>query len=482
MKPSPRVLGWLILPLLLFALNFGLKYAYIDAVQIGLDEPFTIFYAQMPPGEIVEAYAYSNSPPMLELILHPWMKVFGASPAAVRFPSLLFACFSAVLLLWLGWKVHSLRVGLWAALFYTLSTWMTYFAHEARVYALFGMLTVASLLCLLWLRARPASWWRTCAFAAVTLLLAYSHYFAFFVIAWQCLWILLAVHPDRRTLIWRAGIAVGLVVLLYLPSATLLLMRLEETAGDHWVGLSNLPALYHTLAKYLNQPIVAVAVLLLLAGAGLRWLVWRRKGKAGVTPEVLLVLGIFPGTFLLVWALGLFLPMFLDRYVIFALQGLYLVMGLSIAYILPLRWQQWALAGVLLVLLGATTDLARDPRSQWREVAAKVRARWEPGDVVLLYPAYTHFSFTYYFDPTVFQDHAHYEARQQAAGILRVIPYKPLKAQDLADAPHVWVISTGGVQAKLSPAVDSLLRVDYRPAPAVEGNEGISISGYVREE
>ena len=476
MKPDARIMGWVVLPLLVFLLNFGLKYACIDTVQIGLDEPSTIFYAQMPPAQIMREYAFSNSPPLLELILHHWMQVFGASPAAVRFPSMLFACCTAVLLYGLGWRLHSQRVGLWAALLYTLSSYMTYFAHEARVYALFGMLTVAALLCLLWLRDRPGSWGRTLLFAAVSLLLSYSHYFAFFVIAWQCLWVLLAPHPQRRALLWRVGLAMGLVALWYVPSAVTLLLRAERTAGDHWVGLSSLAGLYHTLAKYLNQPVVTVAALAVLAGAGLRWLWLRSKRRAGFSPEVVLVLGIFPGAILLVWGMGMAFPMFLDRYLIFSMALLYLVLALACAYLLRRTWQQWVLAGVLLALLGATTDLAKDAGSEWREVAAKVRARWTPGDAVLLHPEYPHFAFSYHFDQAVFRDHAHYDTRLRAAGIYRVLRHRPLPMDTLARAPHIWVVQAGSPASGLPPSLNSLLQTSFQPAPAVPGNHGISIT------
>jgi mannosyltransferase len=470
MKLTERSLGLLILPLFVLLLNLGLKFSHLTTIQIGLDEPATIFYAQMPPGKILEEYTFSNSPPMLELILHAWMKVFGNSVTAVRFPSLLFACCTAVLLYGLGWRVHSRQAGLFAALVYTFSSYMTYFSHEARVYALFAMLTVASLWCLLWLRARPASWLRTVVFAVVNLLLSYCHYFAFFVIAWECLWILAAAHPARRALLWRAGMAMGVMALLWLPKVATLLLRFERTSGDHWVGLSSFAGLYANIAKYVNQPVVAVAVLLVLGWAGLRWLLRRWQGQERFVPEVLLVLGLFPGAYLLLWGMGLFMPVFLDRYLIFTMPGFYLVLALSIAYVLPPRWPQWALGAAFVVLFATTTDLARDSQSAWREVAAKVRSRWTPGDAVVLHPEYPHFSFAY----------AHYDTRLRAAGIFRVLPRRPLPMDTLASAGHIWVIQAGRAAAGLPASVDSLLQTGFRPGPAVEGNHGITVTGFVR--
>jgi 4-amino-4-deoxy-L-arabinose transferase-like glycosyltransferase len=477
---NPRLWGWVGIPVLLFALNLALKWPTIDAVQIGLDEPFTIFHAQLPPGQILDEFAYSNSPPMLELILHAWMQWFGDSVAAVRFPSMLFSCMTAVLLFWLGWRVRSMETGVVAALLFTLSTWMTYFGHEARIYAGFGMLTVASLRCLLWLRDAPRSWLRTAVFALVTLLLVFSHYFGLIVVAWECLWVLLVPHPARRVLVMRVGLAIGLLAVALLPGLTKLLSTMEETAGHHWVGLSSLAGAYSTLAKYLNQPVVAVATLALLAWAGARWIVLWRQGRAGVDHEVLLVLGVFPGGFLLVWGLGLFVPMFLDRYLIFSMVGLYLVMALGMGFVLPKRWQQGLLAALFLILMGATTDLTRDNGSAWREVAAKVRARYAPGDAVLVYPDYSHLAFMYFFDPALFRDHAHFKTRSHTMRLMGIKRHTPLSQLNLVGANRVWVILTGVEKAEFSPSVDSLLRADYVPGPAVEGNRQIGIVGYVR--
>ena len=77
--------------------------------------------------------------------MHYWIKIFGIGAFAARFPALLFSSLSAVVLFKTGLKYFNLRTGLLTALFYTGSTFHMFYAHDARVYSLFFLLSALSL-------------------------------------------------------------------------------------------------------------------------------------------------------------------------------------------------------------------------------------------------------------------------------------------------------------------------------------------------
>src|ERR1700739_1627735 len=88
-------------PLLLFALNVVLKVLYLTTAAIGHDEPFSIYHAQFNIEDIlhqIKKGVYGNNPPLFEIILHYWIKLFGISPTSLRALPALFACLSPVAL------------------------------------------------------------------------------------------------------------------------------------------------------------------------------------------------------------------------------------------------------------------------------------------------------------------------------------------------------------------------------------------------
>ena len=469
-------LGFLILPILLFALNFTIKFVHLDTVQVGMDEPFTLFHAQMPPSTLLKTLSNYNNPPLMELVLHGWTTVFGTSVKAVRMPSLLFSCLTAVFLFWLGRRVYDWKAGLLASLAFTFTTWNIYFAHEARVYALFSLLTIVSLYGLLLLREKSDSWLRFSLLLFVNILLVYSHYFGFIVIAWECLWVLLVKHPNRKQMLIRFGIAIVVLVLAYLPQFSIFFQRFGDASGTHWVAKSSFPEIFNTASKFMNQPVTAVVCLGLMFAAGIKWLVLWAKGKELLKPDVFLLFGLFPGGYLLLWAVGWKIPVFLDRYTVFAMVGLYLVLGISIVYLLKHKWVQLSLGIIVLALFAATTQLAYDPGSEWKEVATKIQTVKGPADAVLLSPWWNHLAFIYHFDQDIFQDHAHLHARMESANIWGFMAETPLSKLKLRDAPAIWVASVG--EAPFHSSLDSLIKTDYIPAAPIEGNYGISIQGF----
>jgi mannosyltransferase len=121
-----------------FLLNLLFKGFYLDNQPIAGDEPFSIYMAGMSPRDIVTHLMTGNNPPLWELLLHYWTRLFGIGPIAVRFLPLVFSALTAVAIFRLGSTFWHWHVGLLAALLFTFSDYHVHFAHEARGYALFA--------------------------------------------------------------------------------------------------------------------------------------------------------------------------------------------------------------------------------------------------------------------------------------------------------------------------------------------------------
>ena len=138
-----RKFGWVI-PILFFLFNVVLRAFGIEINSLAGDEPFSVYFAQMDLPDILRHLRPGNNPPLYELFLHYWIKTFGISEVAVRIPSLIFVSVTAAFLYKIGDEFFTTQAGIVAGVLFSFSNYATYFAHEARVYALFGMLTCIS--------------------------------------------------------------------------------------------------------------------------------------------------------------------------------------------------------------------------------------------------------------------------------------------------------------------------------------------------
>jgi mannosyltransferase len=74
---------------LIFFINFGFKFINLTAEPVWYDECFSIFYSQQPFSNILDVSKWEPPPPLFNLILHCWIKLFGVSEFGVRlFPAM----------------------------------------------------------------------------------------------------------------------------------------------------------------------------------------------------------------------------------------------------------------------------------------------------------------------------------------------------------------------------------------------------------
>src|ERR1700756_4288998 len=173
-------------PVFLFLLNIWLKCLHLTAAAIGHDEPFSIYHAQLNINTLLEQLNNYNNPPLFEIILHFWIKLFGISPLSVRLLPAIFASLCPVLLYYFAKRNFSLRVGIISSLLLTFSDLLLYYSHDCRVYSLFVLLTLLSFYYYLEIICSDrVTLFKQILFLVFSTLLIYAHYFGFFVLIIQ---------------------------------------------------------------------------------------------------------------------------------------------------------------------------------------------------------------------------------------------------------------------------------------------------------
>ncbi|MEU6891600.1 hypothetical protein ABZ934_07325 [Streptomyces sp. NPDC046557] len=336
------------------------------------DESVTVQVAHRPLGGLPELLGHVDAVHGLYyLLMHAVYGVWDGGLWALRLPSVAATAVAAAgvaavahRLAGPGAGTRTGRTGTRAAVIagsaYALLPPVQMYAQEGRSYALVACAVVWATYLML------AERW--VAYAVVLLLGCWLHEFAVLaLLAHGC-----AAWRSRG---WRWSAAA--VVAALLPLAVLSARQARQQLG--WLGRPS-------WQDWTAYGVLVVAVLLLARG-----LREERRALRVAVPLTLLP----PG---LLMTVSLVHPWYVDRYVLYALAGLALLIGLRLARADGVRarpvgaravWA-WVLAAVLLVPWGGWSGRLRTPESRKDDVlavAAAVRERARPGDAVLFMPA-----------------------------------------------------------------------------------------------
>lgn len=429
---------------LLLSLNFVLKFWFLTSHDLGGDEPFSVYHAQLELPSLIHQLSQGNNPPLFELFLHFWIKIGSIDLLWLRLPSLLFSCFTLLYLFKIGHRFFSLKVAVFTCLLFIFSNYHLLFAQEIRVYSLFALLTTASMyyvLCLLKFPNKSYYFW---LLLVTNLLLIYAHYFGILVVAMQLLAILL-IKDYRTNHLKRFAFLLILLIISYIPNIAIVYFRFRDTAQNgNWVPTpEGIESMYNIIWKFTNMPINAVISILILAIGCLFW-VFSKKSKRHKNQINALIIWFFTPLIGL-FTISYFIPMFVDRYLIFISIGFYLLLIIFIDYLIIKRWIKLTAMSLLAVLFMFTFTPQLEQKSDISKAVEKIRILKTKTTDVIVCPQHYLFNFTYYYDLNIFklaennlvESDFIYAKIQKALGIEHVYGinyfenYDPSKAEDL---------------------------------------------------
>ncbi len=424
-------------PIMLILANIILKIIYLDSRDIAMDEPFTIFYSQADLADIFKMLPGENNPPLFFLLLHFWIKLFGISAFSVRFLPFIFSVITALVIFRTGQRFFSIRVGMVGSLLYTFSNYQMLFAHEARVYSLFALLTSCSMYLFLMSGSRRGSRTTVVLLTMINILLVYSHFFGFFVIATE-IFAVLVIRQYRFSILKQVFISSAIVLFFYIPYLPVFVTRYTATAhAGTWVSPPVFSDLYTMLWRYSNVPLATVFFIGIIAAGGIFWIKRYHNSTGTGSPEGKLVILWFLAPYTFMFLLSFICPMFLDRYTVFISIGYYLTIAMSLDAIASNRWLFGFISIAALLLMVFTFHPNIDNRRRLKEVAVKVGAYKTPGTVVIICPSWLEYGFAYHYRLEYFKDYRNLRRRLGGEGIYPVDALSQLDTVAIKEATSV---------------------------------------------
>lgn len=447
-----------LIPIVLVLINFYLKYKFISNQSISGDEPFSIYFSQFDITTIITHLSEGNNPPLFEIILHLWTKLFGLSETSVRLLPCLFSSITVYFIFKICQKFFCVKSAILASLFFTLSNYQMYFAHEARVYSLFVLLTSISMYSFLKLIQEPKSKKNSILLIVSNTLLLYSHFLSLFVLFIQLL-STITISDLRKKLLKRLLICSGIVFVLYFPYFRTFIERFYiSSAKGTWIApvknLGQLHDIFNILTnqstinylifliiiwfllqnfieqqfsnKYLKYTLVATSIFYLFYSISIMGAMphyWKFSSNLIAMSSYIcfilafLIIAIFSKKInhhykiLLIWFFipllimfisSVWVPMFVNRYVIFITPAFFLVIAISVVNLE--KKINLKISLLIIAIMGISFNSNVDKKREVRGMVNKIKEIKTDRTIVYMCPDYFDLNFSYYYNIEYFKD------------------------------------------------------------------------------
>ena len=379
------------------ALSAYLRTRYVSAPigQFWEDEAITTGIASHSLGAIPGILRHDGSPPLFYLLLHFWIGAFGPGESATHALSVLIGLLCIPAGLWAGWSLLGRRVGLYMALLCALSTFLTAYAQETRMYelmALLGLLETTAFIHAFVYRRRKY----LIMFSICQALMLYTHAWGLFfgaglVVALIPIW---RASEDRRGLVRDAVIAYVGAGILFLPWVPNFIYQATHT-GAPWA-----PTIRFGVPVLLSRDLLGsdrITVALVTAWIlGLAPLFTRRGRRTQEGTVMWTLILLIAGTLVIAWLASQITPAFVARY----------MAPLLPAILLLAAWGAARCGVVGLVLMALFVAFVAHPssyapryKSDMQDVSGEISPLLHRGDMVLSAQPDSTPEAYYYFSP-----------------------------------------------------------------------------------
>lgn len=388
------------------ALGSVLRLLHLGAPSFWLDEALSVAYARMPWTQFVHVMQARelNMLPYY-LLLRGWIHL-GTGEWIVRSLSAIFSIATLPLFYRLGARLFGKRAGRIGVLLLALDPYHIRFAQEARSYSLMLLLVTASTLLFVDAtegssRSSTRTW---VSYVVTAVLAAYTHFFA--ILAILAHWVSLALVRPNGVAWKRAAQSAAAICIFLVPIAAFVLLGHADSA--EWISKPTVRRVEYLVysimggdntsgARLFAYPVYAVV--LFAAGAAARRM-WRTPAHERDVEHLALVIAGASLPIVLVLAVSVVKPIFVDKYLMECLPFAVLLLAIGVDALRPRALAYGALFFMLVLSAHGTAEYFRHTdKDDWRSATRYVFASAHSGDAALFFPRYTVTPFEYYRAP-----------------------------------------------------------------------------------
>ncbi len=362
-----------------------MRFIALGRKSFWLDEASSVAFSQfawpkflhvMGTGEANMGFYY--------LCLHGWLHVADGD-TEIRLLSVLPGVLSIPVMLALGTKLFSQRVGIFSALLLTVNACAVVYSQEARGYSM--LLLFSALSCLYFLRICESGRWLDCAaYVVFTVLAFYCHFFSVLVVAAQ--WCALVVLP-ARAVPWRRLILCAIAILSGMAPGIYVIFA-SHGNPVRWVAKPNLLEFYHLgvfLAAEGGKRIGAALFGLCLALLVYASIQTIQKAKTTGDPPTAFR-SLFPLFWLIVpivlsLLLSVWKPVFFHRFLIICLFPFLLLVSAGINFLSGAKLRRIVSVTVVVLSLITTILSYTRVREDWRTAVRWMLDKHGGDDLIL---------------------------------------------------------------------------------------------------
>ncbi len=347
--------------------------------ELWFDEAGAVGLASQPLGSLLGAVHRAGAAPLYYVLLHIWISLFGNSETVTHTFSLIIGLVSVPAAMWAGWSLGGERAGIFAAVLFAFSSFLTRYAEETQPYELMVLLGLLATVGLIhgFVHRRRAYLW---LFGVCLALMLYTQgsallYWLGAVVALVFVWRSL---PDGRAGFMRdAALCFGGAAIVFLPWLPTAIDQIAHATNPwHYAPLMGATVPSQLLGSERVDVTLLICVVIAVAPLAVR--ARRRTPEAAVfwaliaIPATALAVGRIVGFFVPIWAWRYFAPV---------VASLLLLGALSTA-----RARIVGVAAIFfcVAFLANAGSFAPSYKSDMKDVAAEMNPYLHPGDLIVL--------------------------------------------------------------------------------------------------
>lgn len=387
---------------MLMLIAVALSAVFFIHQSLRLDEAQSLWQTSHTLERIIQIIGKDVHVPLYHIALHAWQILFGNGVIVGRIFSLIFFLASIPMLFLVGRRMHGAHVGMYAALLFTISPFMNWYANEIRMYTLFVFLTLLNTYFFIGVfRKGDARSWMW--FTITALLGIYCHYFFFLVLFTDLLFFILEREAFPAESFKKFVVSGGVLFVGFLPWITNVVLLGLPTETQPYLEPPTSINLFNTFSQFVfgfQTDHVNTAFLSLWPLTVLLGFLALRKGR-DISPLVIYAMLLFLVPNLAAFLVSVaFKPVYVTRYLIFTLPAMYLLLGWLFYRYQPflskiLRYGLVVVMGVTLIVeaVSASTPV----KENYREVTEFLETHAQSSDVIVVSAPFTIYPLLYYY-------------------------------------------------------------------------------------